>query len=530
MKNLSLQTNLLEKTLMDVRFRRAKQSIRYFAEEVLDICGFVNRYLDMMGDREVPRVKKLNWHQYEWFDMIEREKWICIAAPRDHWKSTIFSVVFPLWRILYGERGCLISNSQAQASDLLDRIKYFLENHPFFQYYGFKPERPRIWHKTALECSNKSTIITKSFGTPVRGGHYHWVVVDDPLSERMPYSMEYVKNYFKRAIVNMVIPQGRLILVGTPLRFDDLIMETLNNPNYAAKHYQAVLDWDEKKVLWPEYYSWDRLMERREKIGTLAFDQEFQCQPVDESSSLFPFSLVSNNFDPTGTLIPFYDPTYDCKVKGCNLSFYSEEEVRKHIKEFHREEPVEGVNYSKPLKTFIGCDLAISASTAADYTCYITLGLDEDGNRYILDIFREKGMSYREQIDKLRELNIRYRPKIILIESNQFQKVIFEMARETTDLPVREFVTGRKKSHLEEGVPGLRVLFENRKFKIPRGDQRSIEITNILVRELNAFGFMEGKVQGIGEHDDTVMALYIANEAIKQWEGKKLIFGAIDKR
>jgi len=104
------------------------------------------------------------------------------------------------------------------------------------------------------------------------------------------------------------------------------------------------------------------------------------------------------------------------------------------------------------------------------------------------------------------------------------------MARETTDLPVREFVTGRKKAHLEEGVPGLRVLFENRKFKIPRGDQRSIEITNILVRELNAFGFMEGKVQGIGEHDDTVMALYIANEAIKQWEGTKLIFGAIDKR
>lgn len=30
--------------------------------------------------------------------------------------------------------------------------------------------------------------------------------------------------------------------------------------------------------------------------------------------------------------------------------------------------------------------------------------------------------------------------------------------------------------------------------------------------------------------DDTVMALYIANEAIKQWEGTKLIFGAIDKR
>ncbi|RLC33675.1 hypothetical protein DRH14_04475 [Candidatus Shapirobacteria bacterium] len=302
-------------------------------------------------------------------------------------------------------------------------------------------------------------------------------------------------------------------------------MDTLKNPQYHSKHYQAVLDWDTKKVLWPEYYSWDRLMERRAEIGTLAFDQEYQCMPVDESSSLFPFSLVSNCFDPSSRLVPFYDPTYDCKI--CGMSFYSEEKVREHIERTHALTP-EG-HYRKPLKVFIGVDLAISATAEADFTVFLTLGLDEYGNRYILDLFREKGLKYNQQLEKLRELNLRYHPIYIYIESNQFQKVIADMARDLTDMPIREFVTGRKKSHLEEGVPGLRVLFENRKIKIPRGDDNSVEKTQVLVRELQAFGFREGKVQGIGEHDDTVMALYIANEAVKDYTSHRLLFTAVRK-
>lgn len=525
MQNSAAPSNLIKEAYYHLQYERAKRDIRYFAEKVLDICNFVNRYLDKMGDTTVPRVTRLNWHHYEWFDMIMNSKNICVAAPRDHWKSTVFSVVFPLWRTLFGERGCIISNSQLQAIDLLDRVKYFLENHPFFRYFEFKPKNPKVWHKTAVQCSNGAYITAKSFGTPVRGGHYHWVVVDDALSERMPFSMEYVKNYFKRAITNMVIPQGRLILVGTPLRFDDLLMETLANPMFTRKKYPAVLDWDEKKVLWPEYYSWDRLMRRREQIGTLAFDQEFMCQPVDESSSLFPFSLVSSCFDPTLKLVKYYDPTYDCKE--CGMSFYSERKVREHIEKIHGGNP-DG-RYRRPLRVFIGCDLAISASTGADYTCYITLGVDDFGVRYILDIFREKGLSYRAQIEKLKELNIRYSPRLIFVESNQFQKVIVDMARDLTDLPVKEFVTTRRKNQLEEGVPSLRILFENRKFRIPRGDEYSIEKTQVLVRELQAFGFAEGKLQGIGEHDDTVMALWIANEAVKEYEGMKLLFKAVEK-
>jgi len=275
----------------------------------------------------------------------------------------------------------------------------------------------------------------------------------------------------------MVLQNGWLILVGTPQRYDDLLMDIMQNPSYTRKKYQAVLDWDEKKVLWPEYYSWETLMQRREEIGSLAFDQEFMCEPVDESSSLFPYSLISQGFDSEATLISEY--------KG-------------------------------PWKVYIGCDLAISASTGADYTVFMTIAVDEFGNRHILDIFRAKGLSYKAQVQKIIELARRYNPRLILVESNQFQKIIADMLKEYTDLPVREYVTGRKKTDLTEGVPSLRVLFENKKVKIPRGDKRSIDATEVFVRELNAFGFREGKLEGIGEHDDTVMAFWIANEAVKQ--------------
>lgn len=500
----------------------AKQDIGFFAEDVLDICGFVTDYLTREGTPEL-RIQKLNWHHYEWFQFINSYKRIGIMAPRDHWKTSIFSVVFPLWRLLHGENTFIFSNSQAQANDVLDRCKFFLENHWVFQ--GYKPQRPAIWHKRAVRCANGATLVSRGFGTAVRGAHPHNVVVDDPLSENPSMTDEYIKRFFNRAVVSMVPPGGWNIVVGTPQKYADFLMELMKNKEYFTKRYVAVLDWDAQQVLWPEYYSWVRLMQKRRQIGELAFSQEFQTNPMDEQSSLFPMRLISACFDEGSFAVWLYEPLFNCEFPGCKFAFYRENLAAEHM----RTHGAEWVGrYMRPLQTFIGVDLALSTAVGADYYCAITLGVDRRGNRYILDVYRAKGLSYTQQVNKLIELNSRYKPGLILVESNQYQKVIVDMAQDISAIPVKQWVTGYKKSHLEEGVPGLRVLFENLKFRIPRGDDESRLLMEPLIRELRAFGYKEGKVQGVGEHDDAVMALYIADQAVKQWEGTRLKYATLE--
>jgi hypothetical protein len=55
---------------------------------------------------------------------------------------------------------------------------------------------------------------------------------------------------------------------------------------------------------------------------------------------------------------------------------------------------------------------------------------------------------------------------------------------------------------------------ENKKWRIPRGDAHSIELTNLWMGEMSSIGWIDGKVQSVGDHDDSVMACWICNCAI----------------
>ena len=59
------------------------------------------------------------------------------------------------------------------------------------------------------------------------------------------------------------------------------------------------------------------------------------------------------------------------------------------------------------------------------------------------------------------------------------------------------------------------MLLENGKFRIPRGDKRSVEITNLWIEEMRSFTWVEGALRSVGTHDDTVMSLWIADQAIR---------------
>jgi hypothetical protein len=267
----------------------------------------------------------------------------------------------------------------------------------------------------------------------------------------------------------------------TPFHTDDLYGDLAKNPQYEFRRYQAIKP--DGKALWPERYSAKRLADKRSEIGSIRFTREFQCEPVADDMSLFPGHLFKGD--------PIEQPTI---TLGMPLEFWSKLGVQ----------------------VFVGVDFAMSSSVQADYTVIFVLGLDKLGNRWIIAIQRERGMGYQEQLSLINTIGKKYRASLLYLEANQMQRIFGDELIRTTDLPVKQFVTGVQKNSLDKGVPSLRVMLENKKFRIPRGDKRSVELTDLWINEMRSFTWVDGKLQGVGSHDDMVMACWIADQAVRQ--------------
>lgn len=426
-------------------------------------------------------------HHLEWDDLIHKHNRLCVLSARDHGKTYFFDFAYPIYQAIKNPNECgyIFSATQPQAEEILGRIKREIETNPKLQY--LKPKKQSAWGSKKITLTNHHTIFARGFLSRVRGAHPVWIVVDDGLNDETAYS-ETVRlkqnDYFFNAISNMIVPEGQLIVVGTPFHLRDLYGELKDNSEYFYKEYPAETNpgKEDNIVLWPDRYDSIRLATKAREIGTIRYAREFLVTPVSDEMSLFPSYLFK------GSPVEQFNITL-----GMPLSYWED----------------------KGIEQFMGVDFAMSSSVQADYTVICILGLDSMGNRWLVEMFRDKGLPYQEQKSYINKYGRMYDPALMFLEANQMQRIFGdEMIRET-DLPIQKFTTGIQKNSLEHGVPELRVLLENGKLRLPRGDKRSIEMTDILIDEMKSMTFLEGKIQTVGAHDDTVMSLWIANQAVK---------------
>jgi hypothetical protein len=359
---------------------------------------------------------------------------------------------------------------------------------------------PKKWGKVSeIEFRNGSVIRARGMGVKVRGGHPYWAVADDILEDDDIYS-ETIRNrhvdYFLSAINNMVVPGGQLIVVGTPMHFADLYGYLRETGEYVCKKYPAIDD--EGRLLFPERYDAALLAKRKREMGSASrFAREFLCQPLSDEASLFPSKL----FEGGDVRIPY--------ALGLGHLFWDR----------------------RGCITYTGVDFAMSASSGADYTVIFTVAQDSRGNRWIANIRRGKGWGFQRQLDEIKEEYAIMRPGVIHAEANQMQRIFTDELIRETDLPIRKFFTSgvqpkqpwRKgmtqvtmsKHHLDRGVPSLRMSLENRKWRIPRGDERAIELTDVWMGELQAMSWQDGKVVSVGAHDDCVMSTWMCDSAVR---------------
>lgn len=227
------------------------------------------------------------------------------------------------------------------------------------------------------------------------------------------------------------------------------------------------------------------LSAKRKEIGPLLYDREILTKARSSESSLFPERLFA-----------------PLLVEGQPLQAF-----------WHK--PFSLEHHYKVVQAW---DLAWSEKLGGDWLVCMTARVDlRTGERYLLDIERWQRVSFQEQTNLIVAKWQLFKADMVVIETDAAQQIWAKHVGETTPVPVARH-TGATKRDFAVGVPGLLIKLENRKWRFPHleGSYHWEEL-NTFFSEIEAFGWVDGSLEGVGEHDDTVMAWWHLDWGIDQW-------------
>tara|TARA_R100000664_G_C2758884_1_gene148131 strand:+ start:2292 stop:3713 length:1422 start_codon:yes stop_codon:yes gene_type:complete len=407
----------------------------------------------------------------EWLELMNSTNRSVIICSRDHGKS-VFMHSWVVWNLCFQPppfQMLYISSNHKQTMVHMRDIDKIFNNKALRK---FKPSRG--WAVGNITLTNGNSILERSVGSQIRGLHPQEIIIDDPLKEFSLTAIKKVTDWFFGDMIPTLHHTAKLRMIGTPFSYTDIFSMLEENEAYTVKRYPCFNQLNEP--LWPSRWDYDSLMQRKAEVGSLKFTREYLCIPIS-----------------TGTALFSQDHIEACKELG--------------------KEDILRIRGREDYRYYVGVDPAIS--TDGDYNVIIVLEVDENKNKRIVYVDRQKNVEFRENINKLKLVGQLFNPEIILLETNTFAKSFTQELRDITDLNVRDFTTTRRKK--QEVILNLQMNIENHKMIFPRGNEESRRVSDAIIEELSMFSITEsGKFEGVGAHDDLVMALALANSATHQ--------------
>tara|TARA_Y100000593_G_scaffold51899_1_gene97515 strand:+ start:12777 stop:14270 length:1494 start_codon:yes stop_codon:yes gene_type:complete len=422
----------------------------------------------------------------------DNKRRVLIAAPRGTAKSTVTTLIFPLWKVAFKKSDedlfiVIISESQTQSINFLSRIKYHLtHSDKFKEIFGdLGPDTAKRWTNNDIVLKNGARLIAVGTGQRVRGfiegdTRPNLIIVDDFESELNAYTAEArAKNrkWITEAVIPSLSDEGRIAMIGTVISEDCFLYWAKDSDAWNTLWYSI---WDEdEKSIWPERFPKSRIMEIKKEfqsVGNLnGFYQEYMN--IAQSPDMAPFK-------PEWIKLHHYDFE---RINGQNCLVRTKGE-EKDI---------------KPIEVYCGVDPASSLSSTADYFVVSTIGIDYDNNKYIIDIFRDR-ISPAEQPTKLIEVYKKFRPRRMKIETVGYQEALRTAVREIM-LKENLYIPGLEKgvkprTRKSERLLSLVPLFAKGTFYFRPQD-------NIAQQEFLSYPR--------GKHDDVMDAIWTALDGSK---------------
>jgi predicted phage terminase large subunit-like protein len=229
-------------------------------------------------------------------DLVDTEKRVVVAAPREHAKSTVVSFAKPLQAICYqlAHFIVLFRDSADVAKLSVDDIRQELEsNQRILEDFGDLIGK-RKWTEAEFITSNGVKVLGRGRGSPARGLRFKQfrpdlVIVDDIEDDESVDSRtqrDKLERWLKRVVLNIIGPDGRFFMVGTVLHHDSLLMRLMKQADvFTTRLWKAIQD--NGKPLWPARWPLARLEQKRLEIGARNFATEFMNDPANEEEQIF---------------------------------------------------------------------------------------------------------------------------------------------------------------------------------------------------------------------------------------------------
>ena len=423
-----------------------------------------------------------------------------IAAPRGTAKSTTTSLIYPLWKAAFKRSDedlfiVIISESQAQSINFLSRIKFHL-NHSekYRELFGeLGATTSKRWTNTDIVLGNGTRIVAVGTGQRVRGfiegdTRPNLIIVDDFESELNAFTVEArVKNrrWMTEAVIPSLSDDGKIVMIGTVISEDCFLYWVKDSSAWNVLWY-AITNEDGTSI-WDERFPKERIAQIEEEyrsVGNInGFYQEYMN--IAQSPESAPFK-------PEWMKLHHYD--YEIKQgQGCMVRKVGEEE--KII----------------PVEVYGGVDPASSLSMRADFFVVIMIGVDAEGNHYLIDMIRDR-ISPEKQPQKIIDMYKKYRPRRIKIETVGYQEALRTAVREimrNEDLYIPGLEKGVKpRTRKSERLLSLVPMFAKGRFYFRPQD---------LDAQKEFMSYPKGK------HDDVMDAAWTALEGAKPCRRKNFI-------
>lgn len=366
----------------------------------------------------------------EWIEFINNERYVVLLAPRGHSK-TVSLCSYLIWKIVTNPniRILLVSISRDKSFEIMNFIQQQLEtNEHIIELFG-EQKSDKTWTKLELRVKNQGvggkilrepTLTCVGVDSEVIGGHYDIICLDDvvsPTNSRTEYQRMNLRNWFFNVIMPMLEPDGKIIVTGTKWYKTDLYYTLMNVSRFKIKVYKAIIDDEKKQVLWEERFPYEEL-KRKEQEGRINFYLQYQNEILSDE-----YSIIKDDW----------------------IRYYTEIPAN--------------------IKRYIGVDLSAASGEEGDYFAIIVIGVDDYGNIYVLDRFRDR-ITLSKQIDIIYNFYDKWSPIAIGIEANAMQKLIKDYIQQTTLLPIKPVKTSIDKI---SRISKISVYFEtNRVFFNPQ--------------------------------------------------------------
>lgn len=423
----------------------------------------------------------------DWYWWSVSERAYMNLSPRDHAKTTVHSVIRPTWEICMNRniRLFLLFATLDVGKIVLAQIKNLLSRSPEIKtaFGAFNPaELPHAerltdtldWSQTSITVNRDDlgikdpTIAITGSLSNVLSRRADRLYVDDLLTDKIASSeaeSRRLVSWYYNDVQPVLVSDGQEMIVGTPYKagdfYDEIQKQSVDKGGlYRIFIGDAIVDEERHTTLWPERWSWEGLMRQKSKMGSVRFNRNYRCRVVDDENSPFPMVWFEGGYDRLGT---HYDGCFDDKLVLGDRDY--------------------------PLKVRVtGVDPAIGEKRDSKYFALVTLGIDDRNKIVVADLVRRKA-GFIVQRSVVVNNYLEWNPRFICVETNSYQQALAEGVIEQHPLiPLVTFTTGVNKSDAEVGVESMDVFFEMGRVAIPRGDQRSIALTDQLVHELHFLG------------------------------------------